>query len=84
MKQHEKLTLPEKELTPLARVSGINKVVIYMIIYEFLNIADENRITLLRVFNMDETSHRFILRPYKFIPKKAKSCWSHLIVRTKT
>jgi hypothetical protein len=31
MKQHHKLSLPEQALTPLARVSGINKVVIYTI-----------------------------------------------------
>jgi hypothetical protein len=46
MKQDHKLSLPEQALTPLARVSDISKVVIYTIIYEFLNIADEYRITL--------------------------------------
>jgi hypothetical protein len=68
MKQHHKQSLPEQSLKPLARVSRISKVVIYTITYEFLNNADENRITLLRVYNMDEISHIFMLCPYKFIP----------------
>jgi hypothetical protein len=69
MKRHQKLSLPELELT-----SGFSEVVIHTIFDVLVNIVDENEITLSRIVNMDETSHTVVLRPEKFIPRKYNIC----------
>jgi hypothetical protein len=81
MKCHQKLTIRQPELTSLSRVSGINKVVVHMIFDVSKNIADENKITDSRIFNMDETSHTVLQRPEKIIAQRDKhQVRSHLIV----
>jgi hypothetical protein len=57
MKRHHKLSLRQPELPSLATVYGFNDVVVHTNFGALESIVNENKITGLRIFNIDETSH---------------------------
>jgi hypothetical protein len=72
MMRHHKLKWRQPELTSSDRVSGLNEVVVYIILNMSVNIFDENKITDTRIFSMDETSCIVLERPEKIMSQKDK------------
>jgi hypothetical protein len=67
MRRHHKLNLRQPQLTAMTRGSGLNDVVVHTIFDMSANIVDENKITDMSIFSMEETSHTVLQRPEKIM-----------------